>query len=458
METQAYFTNIRAHISAELTGATSSIYVAVAWFTDSKIFEILCDKAKAGLDVQLILMDDYTNRTYGLDYTQLEACGGRVHMINDKTAGITMHNKFCVIDGSTTITGSYNWSKRAQSNHENITINRENEQLAQVFTDEFKRIKVLYHGHDTLKQFDVEIICRRLTMINSLIQLEEHDQITLHTRKIAEYELRKEIISILDLLNRLDFKNASERIQDYLVRIQSITLYDEVDLDSLKWEIKYLEIEIVTLENEKGTLEKYISDFVHKYNTAFGSLILEILKLKKEKLKNIGRNIRSEEYEKAEERFNNFKSEYAEIIQEQRAELSNEDQEELKKAYRKAVVLCHPDKFTEEEMKRKAHRIFVELSNAYKKNELSRVLEILHKLENGIYDIDEKDKRSTKKQLQERLDYLKQRRSKLFNDIIIIKNDKSYRDIKAYQSNTAFFEEEQERLENELNSLKNEQY
>jgi len=33
-----------------------------------------------------------------------------------------MHNKFCVIDSKTVVTGSYNWTKKAQSNYENITI------------------------------------------------------------------------------------------------------------------------------------------------------------------------------------------------------------------------------------------------------------------------------------------------------------------------------------------------
>src|SRR5688572_5915067 len=117
METQAYFTNIGTHISTELKKATSSIYVAVAWFTDQRLFSILCDKAKSGLDVQLIVVDDSINRAYGVNYNSLEAVGGKVFLIDEDTTGTLMHNKFCVIDATTTITGSYNWSKKAQANH-----------------------------------------------------------------------------------------------------------------------------------------------------------------------------------------------------------------------------------------------------------------------------------------------------------------------------------------------------
>ena len=41
-----------------------------------------------------------------------------------------MHNKFCVIDRSTVINGSYNWSYKARQNHENITVSTNAEELA----------------------------------------------------------------------------------------------------------------------------------------------------------------------------------------------------------------------------------------------------------------------------------------------------------------------------------------
>ena len=46
---------------------------------------------------------------------------------------------------------------------------------------EFKRIKHLYHGADQLKNFDAEIICKRLLVIDNLIQLQEFDQIFITT-------------------------------------------------------------------------------------------------------------------------------------------------------------------------------------------------------------------------------------------------------------------------------------
>ena len=95
-----------------------------------------------------------------------------------------------------------------------------------------------------------------------------------------------------------------------VVKIKTITIYEDINLEQLRWEIKYLEIEIISLENEKTSIEKIISDFVHTYTIAFGDLLLKILKLKKEKLKKAGHTKKSEEYEKAEQEYNKFNDQY----------------------------------------------------------------------------------------------------------------------------------------------------
>ena len=452
METQAYFTNIRSHISAELKKANDCIYVAVAWFTDPKLLAILCDKAKEGKDVQLIMMNDDINRAYGVNYNELETCGGKVYLIDGDT-GKLMHNKFCVVDGSTTITGSYNWSNKAQSNHENITITTDSTLLAESFIDEFKRIKVLYHGKDALIRFDAEIVCKRLLIIDNLIQLEEYDQILLHQTKINEYELTVEVQSIISALETSDFVSTSVQIRDYLIKIKSLAKYNDVDLERLKWEIKYLETEILAIENEKVTIEKIISDFIHTYTLAFGELLSKILKLKKERLQKAGNDERSKEYEEAEKEFRDFKEQYRQEKKKEFYDLSADEKEDLKKLYRKAATLCHPDRFTDEDMKAKAHLVFIELQEAYAKNDLKRVKEILDKLEKGIYDIEQKGSGNKKQDLLDRINYLRSRLNEItksVNDLLI---SKSYKDIITIKNMDTFFEEEKDRLEKELNNL-----
>ena len=71
METFAYFENINSVIDQELLKANNSIKVAVAWFTDRKLFDRLLFKAGEGNQIELIIVDDDINNNSGLDYSLL---------------------------------------------------------------------------------------------------------------------------------------------------------------------------------------------------------------------------------------------------------------------------------------------------------------------------------------------------------------------------------------------------
>ena len=99
MNTQAYFDDIQQHIAKELQKARHSIYIVVAWFTDKYLFSTLCDKAKTGIEIELILMDDSINKASGIDYERLARAGGKLWWIpTGSERDRLMHNKFCVMD------------------------------------------------------------------------------------------------------------------------------------------------------------------------------------------------------------------------------------------------------------------------------------------------------------------------------------------------------------------------
>lgn len=462
MTTQAYFQNIRKHIKEELSTATQSIYVAVAWFTDRHLFKILCDKAKEGLNVQLIVMDDAITRNCSINYHELVSLGGKLYQIND-SYGTLMHNKFCIIDEKTIITGSYNWSMKAASNHENITITSDAKSLALAFIDEFKRIKETYHGKDPLKEIDYAIVNKRLNVIYGLIQLEDYSDILPHIIKLKEFELTEPIQEILTELENTKWFTASNKIIDYLKRSQAITVFEDIKVDELLWKIKYLELEIVALENEKTTILKVISDFVHIYTIKFGELISKILKLKKEKLQASG-NKRYEEYKKAEETYQNFKQDFDKEQEKEKdyIHLSDDDKEDLKKKYRKAASMCHPNglysRFEEGSVEmKKAEELYIKLKQAYDKNDLKTVSQILSNLENGIFDFQQEATSSTKREvLEARLAYLKEKLEALRSDLIGLRTDKTYRQVMDIQDFDSFYKREEERLNAELNNLENE--
>lgn len=136
-EINAHFDGIQQQIIEEINKAQHLIWVAVAWFTNKKLFNRLAHRKYEGLTVELILLDDSINRNSGIEYDKYLT----VHWVNKEKFDKKMHNKFCVIDLKTCITGSYNWTTMAEyKNKENISIIKD-AKTAGDYATEFTKIR-----------------------------------------------------------------------------------------------------------------------------------------------------------------------------------------------------------------------------------------------------------------------------------------------------------------------------
>jgi len=131
------FANIKGFITEELNRATYIIWIAVAWFTDRDLANLLYKKAKQGVNIQIILNDDKINSA--LKEKLKEHFEIFLAPSNDKFNKL-MHNKFCVIDLEKVIHGSYNWTNKAQYNNETISI-IDSRLEAKKFASQFLKIK-----------------------------------------------------------------------------------------------------------------------------------------------------------------------------------------------------------------------------------------------------------------------------------------------------------------------------
>lgn len=124
-----YNSRIRNIIQKELFAARHTIKICMAWFTDDLLFQPLLLKLKTGVKVAIISNRDRTNcgNTNSVDFRLFEQCGGALYW---NETNRLLHHKFCIIDGRVVISGSYNWTNKAEFNHEDIT----------VYTDEYTTV------------------------------------------------------------------------------------------------------------------------------------------------------------------------------------------------------------------------------------------------------------------------------------------------------------------------------
>lgn len=122
METKqkSYFENIEPLIINRILSAEVSIYIAVAWFTSTPIKDALLrakDKRQE-IIIEVIVDDNEVNKKYFLN-TQNEFLNAGI-IIQKNWKRDFLHRKFMVIDGHTTLTGSYNYTRKAKFNAENL--------------------------------------------------------------------------------------------------------------------------------------------------------------------------------------------------------------------------------------------------------------------------------------------------------------------------------------------------
>lgn len=136
-DSEVHFEEQQSKIKIELEKAEFVIWVAVAWFTDKELYDLLVKKRKDGLSIQVIVVDDEINKNSGLNL------GKDFFVVKIPPKGAfenLMHHKFCVIDLKTVIHGSYNWTKKAQFNHETLDVET-NKEIAEQFSREFIKLR-----------------------------------------------------------------------------------------------------------------------------------------------------------------------------------------------------------------------------------------------------------------------------------------------------------------------------
>ena len=66
IKVKVHFEDIQKQIIEAIQKAEYTIWVAVAWFTDKKIFEELVRKSKEGVSIRIMIIDDPINNSAGL--------------------------------------------------------------------------------------------------------------------------------------------------------------------------------------------------------------------------------------------------------------------------------------------------------------------------------------------------------------------------------------------------------
>lgn len=103
----------KSKIIESISSASDTIRIAMAYFTDREIANEITKRRRDGVDVSVILSNDFNNENVKT-ILSLE-CKVYIHVANGR--GL-MHHKFCIIDSALLLHGSYNYTYNALTNNE----------------------------------------------------------------------------------------------------------------------------------------------------------------------------------------------------------------------------------------------------------------------------------------------------------------------------------------------------
>lgn len=145
--------NIEKVIIENIRKAKTELCIAVAWFTSNTLMDELSNAKRRGLYIKIIISDDKKNNRN--IYKLMSVCDMVktvvIPKIGMKDYKNLMHNKYCIIDNTKVIDGSYNWSNNAKYNLEHVIV-IESKTVAKMYKDNFDKI---YNNPEYYRDFSV---------------------------------------------------------------------------------------------------------------------------------------------------------------------------------------------------------------------------------------------------------------------------------------------------------------
>ena len=278
-----------------------------------------------------------------------------------------------------------------------------------------------------------------------------------------EYNLHlgDHIRTILNLKKEILYKKTIKQQKEKEKYNENKQIFEETQetIDELKNSINELE---ETLESIDESNESYdeIKSVYEELQSELKNLENE-LELQEEELEKTREFIEDEdieeEYEEVKSQYDEYDREYNHIKEEQntKIDISEDEKKELKKLYKKAARLCHPD-IVPDELKEKANEMMQQLNDAYSEQDLNQVKKVLNSLENGIEFELSSETIEDKELLKEKIKEYKENIKNIKSEIDDIKEDEAYTTIASLDDWDEYFKEVENELKKEIKRLEDE--
>ncbi|WP_145573775.1 DNA repair protein [Yersinia alsatica] len=256
----------------------------------------------------------------------------------------------------------------------------------------------------------------------------------LHLRKqLAESTLRKAEAEARR--RERDYRNCQQYISQAI---------DELTLLKQRW------LGLSSLSHETVAIRQQIQ----QQTELVTALLAEIQELEK------GFNTRNTEStrqarEEAKEKYESYQEQQndAEQRHDNERKLSADQRQELKRLWRQASRLCHPD-LVADEFKEKAHQLMVQLNQARQRGDFSAIHTLLESLKQGLEPLMASDLIDDLERLRRKISEVRHQIDAMLHELDALEKEESWRLATSLPDKDGWFKEQENLLSKTLNLLK----
>ncbi len=234
----------------------------------------------------------------------------------------------------------------------------------------------------------------RLQAIKALLDLGDLELASVAAARLQAHRDIGSVTHITECFGAHRYVEAGAIITTLLTEGTRLVRWTDPEIKLLEAELERLSSELAEAESEQAEMAHLIARFHAAHHQALGKRLEKLLRLRMlfRKREAEADSAKASDFAKAKEDYDNFQQESATREEEDERtnwKLSEEEEQELKRLFRKASKKCHPDVVSSEHQTAAA-AMFRDLSEAYEKGDLVRVRQIALQADAGVFAASEK--------------------------------------------------------------------
>ena len=306
---------------------------------------------------------------------------------------------------------------------------------------------------------------KRLEIIKNAIELEDDEIIASQISHLKGDIDDPAIDAIIQALEARRYGEAMNAIVSWLQSQRSMTHWQDPRIAASKLELKALETQLQALLDARNARLTQLDEFNDLYMQHLGPLMAEVLRLRKilaeASLRKRAEMCHDEDTrecrarDEAREQYETWRDQQqkAQKRREHHENMAQEDRQELKRLWRQASKLCHPD-LVDDALKAEANEMMAQLNQARQRGDLPTIRNLLARLMREHEPMMASERLNDLTLLLRKISATQQQIASLQAEMLALEKEKSWLLVSTLADPQAYFRQQEKALSNTIATLR----